>query len=104
MAIQLESLLSKFGLVNCVIAFEKDEGNNLRSMASTLCSIIDYQPLRLLKVYEGTCFGHVMSKACQYATYDNKVSKGLVQMSVKDVRVALQKMITLWTKKSEKGK
>jgi hypothetical protein len=65
MAIQLESLLSKFKLVHRVIAFVKDEGNNLTSMASTLCSIIDYQPLRLFNVYEGICFGHVMYKACQ---------------------------------------
>jgi len=73
-------------------------------MASTLHSIIDYQPLRLLKVYEGTCFGHVMSKACQYATNNNKVSKGLVQVSVKDVHATLHKTITLWTKKSGKGR
>jgi hypothetical protein len=65
MAIQLESLLSKFKLAHRVIAFVKDEGSNLTSMAFTLCSIIDYQPLRLLKVYEGICFGHVMYKACQ---------------------------------------
>jgi hypothetical protein len=84
MVIQLESLLSKFKLVHHVIAFVKDEGSNLTSMASALCSIIDCQHLRLLKVYEGTCFGHVMSKACQYATNDDKVSKGLVQVNVKD--------------------
>jgi hypothetical protein len=68
-----------------VIAFVKDEGSNLISMASVLCSIIDCQLLKLLKVYEGTCFGHVMYKECQYATNDDKVSKGLVQVNVKDV-------------------
>jgi hypothetical protein len=104
MAIQLESLFSKFRLVHHVIAFVKNEGNNLTSMASILCSIVDYQPLRLLKVYEGTCFGHVMFKACQYATNDNKVSKGLVLVNVKDVQAILQKTITLWTKKSKKGR
>ncbi len=104
MAIQLESLLSKFKLAHRVIAFVKDEGSNLTSMAFTLCSIIDYQPLRLLKVYEGICFGHVMYKACQQATNGNKVSKCLVQVSVKDVQAALQKTITLCTKKSGKGR
>jgi hypothetical protein len=39
-----------------VITFVKDEGNNLTTMAFALRSIIDYQPLRLIKVYEGMCF------------------------------------------------
>jgi hypothetical protein len=34
------------------------------------------EPLRVIKVYEGTCFGHVMSKAYQYVINDNKVFKG----------------------------
>ncbi len=68
-----------------MIAFVKDEGSNLISMASALCSIIDCQLLKFLKVYKGTCFGHVMYKECQYATNDDKVSKGLVQVNVKDV-------------------
>jgi hypothetical protein len=33
MVTQLESLLSKFGLMHHVIAFVKDEGNNLTTMA-----------------------------------------------------------------------
>jgi len=57
MAIQLESQFSKFGLMHRhVITFVKDEGNNLTTMTFALCSIIDYQPLRLIKVYEGMCF------------------------------------------------
>jgi hypothetical protein len=40
MAIQLESLFSKFGLMHCVITFVKYEGNNLTKKESTLCSII----------------------------------------------------------------
>jgi hypothetical protein len=39
-------------------------------------SIIDCEPLRVIKVYEGTYFGHVMSKAYQYVINDNKVFKG----------------------------
>jgi hypothetical protein len=26
--------------------------------------LVDYEPLRLIKVYECRCFGHVMSKTC----------------------------------------
>jgi hypothetical protein len=47
-----------------VIAFVKDEANNLITMASTLHYIIDCEPLRLIKVDEGTWFEHVMSKKC----------------------------------------
>jgi hypothetical protein len=56
MAIQLESLFTKFGLMHHVIAFVKDESKNLTTMASTLHFVIDYQPLRLIKVYECMCF------------------------------------------------
>jgi hypothetical protein len=33
---------------------------------------------------EGTYFGHVMSKACQYATNDDNVFTRLTLVSVKD--------------------
>jgi hypothetical protein len=36
----------------------------LTTMASTLHCIIDCEPLRLIKVDEGTWFEHVMSKKC----------------------------------------
>jgi hypothetical protein len=64
MAWQLQSLLEKFGLIHWVIAFVKNEGSNLASMASTLCSIVDCELLNLPKVYEGTSFGHVLFKTC----------------------------------------
>ncbi len=57
-------LLDIFGLLHQVIAFVKYEGTNLFVMATTMHSIIDYEPLKIFKVYEGTCFGHLMSKAC----------------------------------------
>jgi hypothetical protein len=62
MALQLQSLLENFGLIHRVIIFVKDEDNNLRTMATTLHSIIDCELLKLLQVYEGICFGHVMFK------------------------------------------
>jgi len=94
MVVWFKSLLSNFGLMHRVIAFVKDEGNNLNTMATTLCLIIICQPLKFNHVYEGTYFEHVMSKVCQYATNDDKISKGLMQINVKDAQVALQKTIT----------
>jgi hypothetical protein len=64
MAQQLQSLLEKFGLKHRILAFVKDYNNNLTSMATTLHSIVDCELLNLLQVYEGTCFGHVLFKAC----------------------------------------
>ncbi len=68
-----KALLSKFGLMHHVIAFVKDEGNNLSTMAIALNFMIICQPLKFKHDYESTYFGHVMSKACQYATNDDKV-------------------------------
>jgi hypothetical protein len=42
MARWLESLLGKYDLMHCVIAFVKDEGSNLTSMVAALHSIVDY--------------------------------------------------------------
>jgi hypothetical protein len=36
MTLQLQGLFEKFGLIYCVLAFVKDEGNNLGFMATTL--------------------------------------------------------------------
>jgi hypothetical protein len=46
MASQLHSILEKYDLMY-MITFVKDEGNNLMSMATTLCSIVDCCPLKL---------------------------------------------------------
>jgi len=64
MTLQLQGLLEEIGLIHRVLAFVKDEGGNLGFMATTLQSIIDCRLLEILQVYKGTCFGHVMSKAC----------------------------------------
>jgi hypothetical protein len=69
---QLRSLLEKYDLIHCMIVFVKDESINLTFMATTLCSIIHYFPLKSQRVYEGVCFGHIMFKACQYATNDER--------------------------------
>ncbi len=86
-----------------MIAFVKDEGINLMFMVIALCSIVDYRLLKFQHVYKGMCFGHIMSKACQYVTNDEKVITSLKQVSVKAAQGNLQKIIT-WTKKSRKGK
>jgi hypothetical protein len=62
---KLQVLFQKFDLMLHVVAFVKDEINRLISMVVTICFIVD--------CHEDTCFGHVMSKACQYATNDDRL-------------------------------
>jgi hypothetical protein len=73
MTIQFESLLSNFRLMHCVITFVKYEGDNLTTMAFALHSIINCEPLKLIKVNKSTFLNDMMFKACQYAPNDYKV-------------------------------
>jgi hypothetical protein len=66
------------------------------------CDLLDSEYLKLLQVYEGTCFGHVLSKACKYATNGDKAFMGLISVNVKVVQNILYKTIT-WIEKSRKG-
>jgi hypothetical protein len=63
-------------------------------MTITLKSIISREALSLLVLFDGACFGHFMSKAVQYATNDDKISKDLVPINVKFAQVSLQSCIT----------
>ncbi len=91
MARQLESLLGKYDLTHCVIVFVKNEGNNLTSMVMTLHFVVDCQQLKLQTIYEGICFSHIMFKACQYVTYDEKMINDLKHVSVKVPKVVFKK-------------
>ncbi|KAJ7552447.1 hypothetical protein O6H91_06G055400 [Diphasiastrum complanatum] len=104
MALQLKELLSQYNLTSRIIGYVKDEGANLNMMTNALIFVVDCEPLNLCEPYAGTCFGHVMSKCCQYATNDAKVCAGMKSMiSLKEAQSSLQQTIT-WTKKSRKGR
>jgi hypothetical protein len=79
----------------------KDEGSNFNAMTTVLKFVINCEYLGLEESLQGTCFGHVFSKACQYGTIDKKVCKNLKYMSIKSTKVDLQKCI-IWPKKSRK--
>jgi hypothetical protein len=70
-------------------------------MAIILHSIIDYEPLKIIKVYEGTYFEYDMSKACLYGTNYNNFFVELRNVTVPKIHVTLLKTIT-WSKKQEK--
>jgi hypothetical protein len=82
----------------------KDEDSNLGSMATTLQSIIEYEPLKLLQVYEGICVGHVIFKVCLYATNDDKVSTSLTLVNAQKKFKLVCKKILYGQKNQRKGK
>ncbi len=79
----LIDLLDKFGLRKKVITYVKDESSNLNAMTFALKSIISCETLSLQESFNGTCFGHVFSKACQYAIIDEKMCINLMYVSIK---------------------
>ncbi len=60
--------MDSYALKKKIIAYVKDEQSNLNTMTTTLKSIVSYDMLGLEESFQGTCFGHAFSKACQYAT------------------------------------
>jgi len=60
---QLKAMLEKFGLTSKILCNVKDERTNLRTMTTTLKSIISCKTCNLFAPFDGACFGHVMNKA-----------------------------------------
>jgi hypothetical protein len=99
----LTKLLDKYGLRKNIIIYVKDEGSNLNAMSIVLKVVVNYESFGLGESFQGTCFGHVFSKACQYGITKGKVCKDLKYVSFKSIRANLQKCI-IWFKKSRKGR
>jgi hypothetical protein len=91
-------MFEKFGLTSKVLCYVKIEGTNLANMTTTLKFIIPCEASSLLVPFDGACFGHAMSKATQYATIDDKISKDLAPINVKLAQLSFQSCIT-WPKK-----
>jgi hypothetical protein len=102
MAIQVNDVLAKHGLNTHVFAYVKNERNNLATMTFVLTFVVSCEVLGLSTPFVGSCWGHAMSKWCQYAIDDSKVCVNLPFFSIKETQSILEKTIT-WTKKSGKG-
>jgi hypothetical protein len=68
--------LQPHGLNAKIIAYVKDEDNSLSTMIIALVFVVFYEVLGLVEPFTRNCWGHAMSKCCQYATYDTKVFVG----------------------------
>jgi len=77
MAIQVNEVLTSYGLNVKIMAYVKDEGNNINTMTSALTFVVSCELLRLTMPFRGSCWGHAIYKCCQYVTNDTKVFIGL---------------------------
>ena len=99
----VKPLLNEFKLTDKIVACVKDEGANLATFERALQLIVSCDILGLAKPFSSACFGHIMSKVCQYATNDEQMCKSMKEVSLKNAQKSLQSCIT-WTKKSGKGR
>ena len=97
----LKTELKIYNLMIRAIACVKDGGSNLRSCTTILQGLVLCDLLDLDTCFEGPCFAHVVSNACNSALC-NSVDDGLALIDAKEAKASLQKCITL-TKKSAKG-
>ncbi len=66
-------LLQKYNLRKKILAYVKGEGFSLNTMIVTLKLVARWEVLGLEENLKGIYFGHAFSKACKYATMDEKV-------------------------------
>jgi hypothetical protein len=64
MAMKLQALLDNYNLWKKILVYVKDEGSNVGAMTTILKSVVSCDNLRLEEPFQGTYFGHTMSKAC----------------------------------------
>jgi hypothetical protein len=80
----MNEVLTTYGLNVKILAYVKDEGNNLNTMTSALTFVVPYELLGLTMPFIGSCWGHAMFKCCQYVIDDIKVSTRLTSISIKE--------------------
>jgi hypothetical protein len=61
----------------------KYEGSNLNTLTNALKSVVQCETLSLEESFQRILFGHVFSKACQYATTNDKVWNNLKYVFIK---------------------
>jgi hypothetical protein len=92
---QLQTLFEEYKLTNKIICSVEHENTNTFIMTNLLKQIVNYEKLKILAPSEGVCFGHALSKACQYAIFDEKVN--LQPVNIKSIQFPIKTCIT-WSK------
>ncbi len=102
MVTQVKEILLSYNLLDKLITYMKDKGGNMSTLARALSFVVNCAPLKLAALWQGSCFGHIFSKTCQYACNDATICFGFWEVSLKSTLLTLQKKIS-WIKKSNKG-
>jgi hypothetical protein len=68
-------LLDIYKQMKKIIAYVKDEGFNLNTIATTLKSIVNCDLLNLKENFQRTCFGHVFLKGVKMQQHRKKFTK-----------------------------
>jgi hypothetical protein len=85
LARSLTKLFDKYGLRKRIIVYVKNEGSIFNAMTIALKTIVNYESFGLEESFQGTCFGHVFSKACQYDIVEEKVCRDLKYVFIKSL-------------------
>jgi hypothetical protein len=84
MVIQMSNVFAKHGLGTHILAYVKNEGNNLATMTFVLTFVLSCEVLGLLAPFVGSCWGHAMFKCCEYVIDNSKVCVGMPSTSIKE--------------------
>jgi hypothetical protein len=79
----LQDLLQKHGWIKLILVYVKHETSSSNTLINIFKSMVNNESLGVAKKLKGTCFGHVISKVCQYAIVDEKVHMSLQYVSIK---------------------
>jgi hypothetical protein len=79
----LQDLSQKYGLIKLILVYVKYEASSSNIMINILKSMVNYESLGVAKKIQSICFGHVISKVCQYAIVDEKVHMSVQYVSIK---------------------
>jgi len=87
LAISITKLLDKYGLRKKIIVYglTKRWGVKFNAMTIVLYVVVNCESFGLKESFQGTCFGHVFSKACQYDTTKENVCKDLKYVFIKSI-------------------
>jgi hypothetical protein len=94
MALQVNEVLTTYGLNVKIIAYVKDERNYFSTMIITLTFIVLFEVLGLTTPFIRNCWGHTIFKCCQYVIDDTTICVvKLTSISIKKCQSILQKII-----------
>lgn len=92
MALQVNEVLTTYGLNVKIIAYVKDECNYFSTMIITLAFIVLFEVLGLTTPFIGNCWGHTIFKCCQYVINDTIICVVKLSISIKIYQSILQKL------------